>query len=336
MKKLIIFLIAFLCLTADVWAFEPPKLSETDRTRLAEAFRLGEKLSDKIWQNWKQTPFSVLLVTPENEFLVRHSRPSKDFSLINSDSLLKSNVFWRKTTFNPSFLATFPAVGGISTIVVGQAENTTRKTSTPWVITLLHEHFHQLQDSQTGIYQEINQLNLSGGDQTGMWMLNFPFPYADKTVGKDFEALCRQLAELIETKNKIEFQDKLSKYLQTRKLFEQSLKPADYKYFSFQLWKEGVARYTEYKIANLAAQAYQPGKAFRRLKDYQTYKQTANEIRAGIIKELKTLELGKYERTAFYPFGAGEALVLDRSNPNWKNRYLSEKFFIEKYFEKTK
>jgi hypothetical protein len=336
MTKLFIFLVAFFCLTNCVWAVDTPKLSQTDRVRLSEAFRVGEKLSNKIWDNWNQIPFGVLLVTPENEFLIRHPKPSKDFGLINTDALLKSDVFWRQRMFNPGFLATFPAVGGVSTIVVGQAENTTRKTSTPWVITLLHEHFHQLQDSQPGIYQEIDRLDLSGGDQTGMWMLNYPFPYADETVGKNFESLCLQLADLIETENKSDFQNKLSKYLAARKQFEQSLKPADYKYFSFQLWKEGVARYTEYKIAAVAANVYKPTREFERLKDYQTYRQTADEIRGRIITELKTLELKKFERVAFYPFGAGEALLLDKANPNWKKRYLSEKFFIEKYFEKRK
>jgi hypothetical protein len=35
---------------------------------------------------------------------------------------------------------------------------------------------------------------------------------------------------------------------------------------------------------------------------------------------------------AFYPFGAAEAMLLDRVNANWKKRYFAEKFFLDKFF----
>ncbi len=134
----------FFLTTLPVVAQEEPAISDLDRTRLAEAFSIGEKLGNRIWSNWDQAPFAVLLITPEHEFLIRHPRPSADFTLIGSDPLLKSNVYFRKRTQKIDFLATFPAVGGVPTIVIGQAENTDKKTSTPWVVTVLHEHFHQL------------------------------------------------------------------------------------------------------------------------------------------------------------------------------------------------
>ncbi|HEY0726226.1 MAG TPA: hypothetical protein VGD41_20060, partial [Pyrinomonadaceae bacterium] len=96
----------------------------------------------------------------------------------------------------------FPAVGGVSTIVIGQAENTDSKTSTPWVITLMHEHFHQLQDSQPNFFQDTQALNLSRGDQTGMWMINYPFPYDSPPISSQFAILVRLLVEAIETKPK--------------------------------------------------------------------------------------------------------------------------------------
>src|SRR5207247_9176473 len=110
--------------------------------------------------------------------------------------LLKSDVYFRKRTQPTNFLATFPAIGGsmISTIVVGQAENTSAKTSTPWVVTLLHEHFHQLQYSQPDYYPGTEALGLAHGDQTGMWMLNYPFPYEDPAVQQAFSAAANALA----------------------------------------------------------------------------------------------------------------------------------------------
>ncbi|MBA2734726.1 MAG: hypothetical protein H0U54_17835, partial [Acidobacteria bacterium] len=52
-----------------------PQIARDDRIRMAEAFRMNEKLSDRVWKGWSKTPFAVLLVTPEYEFLVRHPKP---------------------------------------------------------------------------------------------------------------------------------------------------------------------------------------------------------------------------------------------------------------------
>ncbi|MEJ7863152.1 MAG: hypothetical protein WKF90_16100 [Pyrinomonadaceae bacterium] len=314
-----------------------PAIPEIDRIRLAEAFRIGETLGNKVWKDWNKAPFAVLLITPENEFLIRHPKPSKDFTLISYDSLLKSDVYFRKRTQQINFLATFPAVGGVPTVVIGQAENTFKKTSTPWVVTILHEHFHQLQMSQPTYYREVDGLNLSDGDQTGMWQLNFAFPYKDAQINERFSALSKLLAETLQTKKKSEFSAKLDEYLKARQRFQQMLSPNDYKYFSFQIWQEGIARYTEWRIADLTARNYKPSKEFLALKDYAPLREVADTIlNKQIMANLTTLELEKSERLVFYPFGAAEGLLLDRVNRKWQSRYLTEKFYVDKYFVKTK
>ncbi len=336
-KLLLVLLVFFI--TSGVFAQEESKpiIRKIDRIRLAEAFQIGESLGNKVWKQWDKAPFAVLLVTPENEFLIRHPQPSKDFTLIGYDSLLKSDVYFRKRTQQINFLATFPAVGGVSTVVIGQAENTSKKTSTPWVVTVLHEHFHQLQDSQPNFYKEVDQLNLSRGDQTGMWMLNFAFPYKDAQVRERFSALSKLLAETLQTRNKSNFSAKLNQYLEARREFQQILSPDDYKYFSFQIWKEGIARYTEWKIADLAARKYKPSKKFLALKDYTPFREVADTtLNKQIIASLLTLQLEKSERLVFYPFGAAEGLLLDRANRKWQSRYLTEKFYIDKYFIESK
>ena len=327
---------ALVLLTAhSVWPQDKPSVSEVDRIRLAEAFRLGESLGDRVWKDWNKAPFAVLLVTPEYEFLIRHPRPSKDFTLIGYDSMLKSNVYSRKRKFATSLLATFPAVGGVSTIVIGRAENTDKKTSTPWVITMLHEHFHQLQDSQPNSYAETEALNLSHGDQTGMWMLNYAFPYNSLEVKQQVSVLGLLLVEALQAK-KSAFSTRLAAYLEARRQLQKMLSPDDYKYFSFQLWKEGFARYTEYRTAKLAAHGYKPSKQFRALKDFTSFGTVADQILSAIMKELSTLRLEDSKRVAFYPLGAGEGLLLDRANPKWQSCYFADKFHVEGYFSSAR
>ena len=313
-----------------------PQLSTTDRIRLAEAFRLGDKLGNRLWADWNKAPFAVLLVTPEHEFLIRHPKPSSDFVLVNYDSLLQSKVYSRQRTQPQNLLATFPLVGGIPTIVIGQAENTAKETSTPWVVTMLHEHFHQLQYSRPGYYDQVNALGLTRGDQTGMWMLNYPFPYDWMEMHEHFSLLTRLLADAVEAKTNSDFAAKVSAYLKQRHELERTLSPDDFRYFSFQLWQEGIARYTEYRVAKLAATNYKPSKAFRELKDYQPFAEVAKKTRNQILSELRTGKLEEYKRVIFYAIGAGEGLLLDRANPRWQRNYFAKKFYLDKYFPSAK
>jgi hypothetical protein len=275
----------------------------------------------------------VLLVTPETEFLVRHPKPSADFTKIGYDALLKSDVYYRKRQLDPRLLATFPAVGGISTIVIGQAENTSVKTSTPWVITLLHEHFHQLQDSQPNFYPEVNALGLSHGDQTGMWMLNYAFPYDRTEVQEQFVLMSKLLADAINEDEDVRApKAKVRAYLEARRKFQAMLAPDDYKYISFQFWKEGIARYTEYRVAQLAATKFRPSKEFRALPDYKSLADVARETQERIFRQLAKQKLGESKREVVYSYGAAEGLLLDKIRPGWRRRYWVEKFDLGKFF----
>jgi len=317
-------------------AQDKPALSAIDRTRLAEAFRLADRIGDRVWPGWSKAPFAVLLVTPDYEFLLRHLKPSTDFTKIGYDSLLKSDVYYRKRTLPTSFLATFPAINGstIPTIVVGEAENTWVKTSTPWVVTLLHEHFHQWQDSQPDFYADVNALNLSHGDQTGMWMLNYAFPYDRKEVQEQFASMSKLLADVIKSP-KAERRKRVRKYLDSRRKFQSMLAPEDYKYLSFQFWKEGIARYTEYHVAHLAAAKYRPSREFVALKDYRSFADVAQKTYDGIFHQLLTQKLGESKREVVYSFGAAEGLLLDQTNPRWRSRYFAEKFDLGKLLAKS-
>src|SRR2546426_10031760 len=73
---------------------------------------------------------------------------------------LEGAVSARKRVSPPALLATFPAVTGVTTIVIGEPTNT-GKTSTEWVLTVLHEHFHQLEYSHPGYYAGVDSLRLS-------------------------------------------------------------------------------------------------------------------------------------------------------------------------------
>ena len=312
--------------------FQPaePQLPAADRIRLAEAFRIAWKYQNKVWEGWSKAPFALLLVTPAGEFLLRHPKPTDDFEPFFYDTILKTGILHRKPRFPGNLLATFPAVGGVPTVVIGQPENVS-KSSAEWVITLLHEHFHQMQMSQPGYFAAVESLGLAGEDKTGRWMIDYPFPYDSAQIGEAFAELGRLLLSALRALD-AEKTVKVLAYLEARKRFQELLFPDDYKYFSFQLWQEGVARYTELKMAEMVARTYKPTPSFRALLDFTSFRVVADSIMTDLISGLSDLSLSRQWRVAFYYLGAGEALLLDGVNPGWQKQYWKNRFFLEKYF----
>jgi hypothetical protein len=306
-----------------------PRLSATDRTRLAEAFRLSEAMGDSVWPGWNRVPFVVLLVTPDQEFLVGHPDPTPDFQRVGYDSLLRSDVYRRPRVFSPTLLATFPAIRGVSTVVVGQAEHT-GKTSSTWVLTLMHEHFHQLQSALPDYFGRVAALDLSGGDDTGMWMLNYPFPYDSAVVQERAAALWRPLSRLLGAAGSASRTGLLREYRDARGQLEASLSPRDYRYLAFQLWQEGVARYVEHDAADVAVRTNaEASEAFRALPDYRPYAEAAAALREDNIVRAKEPRLRSDRRVAFYSLGYQTAAMLDVVAPGWRRRYLQSPFTLD-------
>jgi hypothetical protein len=307
------------------------EMSSGDRARLAEAFRLAASLGDRVWPGWSGAPFAVLLVTPDREYLLRHPRPSADFVRGGYDSLLGSDVFVRARVFSPTLLATFPAVGGVPTIVIGPA-SLTGKASTAWVLTVLHEHFHQLQTSRPDYFSRVEALNLSRGDRTGTWMLNYAFPYDSAPVQRRFASLARGLATSAAFRQRDDRATSSRDIIEAREQLRASLAPDDYRYLAFQMWQEGVARYTELQVARLAAAEYAPTASFRALSDFTPFAVEADSLERGIRAGLGVSELGRSKRVAFYSAGAATALLLDATVPDWKRSYFARGFSLDAQF----
>lgn len=327
MRMRLPFLLCFLVgapqgLTAQVPT--APALAEPERVRLAESLRLLDLLGDGFWPGLEGAPEPVLLVTESTEYLVRHPRPSADFTPLGRDTLLGSTVWARPRVFPTGFLATFPAVGGIPTIVVGTAL-ATRKSSVGWVLTLQHEHFHQWQYSRPDYYARLNALNLARGDTTGMWALEYAFPYDSAPVGEATRALALALASALAPPEG-SGDATLAAVLAARDRLLGLLAPDDARYLEFQLWQEGVARWVEYAAARAAARLPEPAAAFRALPDYLPYAEQVTRGEAALRRELEGLDLARDRRVVFYPLGAAMALLLDREDGRWKTTYGVERF----------
>lgn len=332
MSKLPILILCFLTNSFFARAQNNPTMRYEDKIRIREAIIISEQIGNNIWKGINEVPFVVLLVTDSIEFLINHPYPSNDFILSENDTILNTNILYRQRQFPDYFLATFPAVNGVNCIVVGTPEKT-NKSSTEWTITLLHEHFHQYQFTQPDYYSSIDKLELSGGDQTGMWQLNYSFPYENAEVIEQYNKYTSALLKAVLTIERKNFQKEFKKYLVQRNKFQSYLKPADYRYFSFQVWQEGIARHTEYEFLN-ELNHYTPTVEITRLSDYLSFQEVRDKFYLSELNALKNLKLDIERRVCFYAIGFAEGILLNKQNANWKDKYFEEKFYIENYYKK--
>ena len=282
------------------------------RELIRDARTAARQHGDQVWAGYNDAPFGVLLVEESGERLFCHQPVPEEFESTGLDPVLSCPSGVRPTTFPLGMLASFPAVAGIPTIVIGTPE-ATKLSPDAWVLTLLHEHFHQLQYSWPGYYPGTAGLGLDDeDDDSGMWMLNYPFPYEHDATVSAFRAMADALTIAINARDSDGFDDALISYWRSREAARQSVSEADWRYVEFQYWQEGVARWTEGAIASRS----------------DRLSEAAAEAHARILRELAALDLSKHKRSVFYPLGAGEAMLLEAGGSGWRDNYWSEPFSL--------
>lgn len=304
-----------------------PKINKVDKNRLILFMQASEKFGESVWPNWQDAPRSLILVNDEYEFLIWHENPTTDFKL-SEDHHDLGPIYFRKRTFGKNYLAAFPAIDSTPTIVVGTAVNTQAKTGADWIATLTHEHFHQLQYTQKGYYKQAAELDLNHGQIGSDWMLNYPFPYYDQEVVAHFKHMGQALHRAIHTGS----QHDLQIYLTMKNHLKTIVSENDYKYFLFQLWQEGIARYTENQFLIILRKHYDTKSTLSGISSNKDFSSAHAHLLKRTFAALQDPEIDKYQRLAFYAFGAGEAMILDKIQPNWKTHYFKQLFNTDLFF----
>lgn len=317
--------VALCCLVCAVVGARPASaqsgVDSLARVRLEAAYALAARVQDSIWPGLSRAPFGTLYVDSAREFAVGVEGLPNGFTRLPGVRIAGRDVSARPRQFPPNLLATFPAFSRTPVIVIGSPE-ATGKSSTAWILTLLHEHFHQLQMADTAYGAAVLGLGLARGDSTGMWMLNFAFPYDSAPVQVAFASAARELAATIRGPSPAGRDELWRRY----DALLGGLSLDDRTYLTFQLWQEGVSRYVELRAAEVAASTFVPSERFRSLPDYQPFAEVAGRMREAILSELEAPDLRGRRRVAFYAFGAGVALLLDHTGSEWRQAYLSRKF----------
>jgi hypothetical protein len=277
--------------------------------RIANAANAFTSAQPKVWPDLPEASFQLILVQAETEALFCPAASFPEFPAPLQDMATGCATGSRARTYPAEWLATFPAVGGVPTIVVGTPE-ATGQAPRRRELTLIHEHFHQIQMSQPGYGDGTLALGLSGGDESGMWMLNYAFPYDRPDVVAAFEAMGTSLRRAVDARGKPGARDRLKNYLEARDDARRLVGETHWKYYELQVWQEGVPRWFE-----LAAAASDPN-----------YAPIGQAMLEDIRSELANLDLAANQRVSFYALGAGEALILETAGPDWRENYFSRPY----------
>ena len=287
-------------LTADI----PPEVKRLTPS-LAKVQKFAKDSGASLWPGFHSAPFGFLLIGKNEEFLICQQAKSAAFDPIGKDQSTGCYVLRREKTGLPdTLLAALPILGPPSTIVMGTPE-TTGQGEAGWTRTILHEHFHQWQNALPDYYTRVDALNLKDGDETGKWMLEFPFPYTEAAPAH--ATASRALAEALDARGTMKFRQALSSYLTARRAFAEAVGEHNWRYFEFQLWQEGVARWTEIQL----------GRAF----PDKEIRNGALELETRTLAALRAPDLAKSKRVAVYPFGTGEAMLLEACGAQWRKAY---------------
>jgi hypothetical protein len=302
-------MLAAVTITAALSAAATP----SDAANIALSTQIVQRIGDSIWPGWSKTPFQIDLITQDGPVLVNVDQP------------------FRPPKFPPDLEATLTLQTG-PIIVIGEPKFTQAATPVRWSVTLLHEHFHQWQYSWPPYNDAARALGLARGDKSGMWMLNYDFPYGNTRIDTAYAQLASRLADALEAIRSPQFNDAVKSYVQSRDALKDLLSADDYRYFAFQCWQEGAARYTEIAVAQRAALAHAADPSF--LSDVQAtaLMQDANQTYGNLLKRLRTIPLQEDKRIDFYAVGAGESLLLDQLVPGWHERYLDPRMDLGAFF----
>jgi hypothetical protein len=128
-----------------------------------------------------------------------------------------------------------------------------------------------------------------------------------------------------------DYRSYIDQYFVEKKKIKELLSDNDYRYFSFQIWQEGLARYTEFSFLKLLLK-YRPSKEVQSLPDFVAFRKLKSTMFDDELRHLLNSKIEENKRVSFYSLGFAEGILLDKEHTEWRKKYLTDKFYTEHYF----
>ena len=276
-------------------------------------------------------PVPMVYIMQDFEYAIGFPKALNGFRPVDQEYLPGAKVQVRNRVFAPTLEAAFD-VEGVDAVVIGCPADT-KKAPGEWVLVTVHEMFHVYQTAR-GSDAKVASLKL-GPTTDASWQLNYAFPYQDSDVMRLVQ-LQGYLTYLGFTDSEdVAMKITAGNVMDAVKVYQGLLKREyatgqSYNYSRFQEWVEGIALYTEYKMAEAAAGGdYHPTADFAQLPDFQSYQRVWEEKYKNKVFLVKFAGRIARSRSVFYPLGFGKGLLLDRLMPDWKSKYFTADIWLD-------
>lgn len=341
------------------------RLSEREKARFIEAQHLRSALGDQVLPGWAQAEIPVILYNEQYAFLAGAGSPpapgwvtvpqgqqrGAEWELVPDDSIagqpyyrqelpagLTPQAFTVKigdgyaaslTTMEFFYISLGNQMRGelpgvLQPVFPARIATRILLDSTDQYITLiLHESAHAYQGSAA-------PERLAAAEQAGNNLSN-SYPWHEPQFQEAWQSELDMLARALRAETTEETRALAAEFLQIRQDRRQQagLREELVAFERQREWVEGIGRYAELRVYQLAAQnrAYAPVEAVREDPEFHQYQQ---------FDRRWTREVDQISRMAgdegdgrFYYSGMAQAVMLDRLDPHWKTRLFAPEIWLE-------
>lgn len=286
------------------------------RVMMRNARHIVAQSGDRVWRGYSGTPLPVLLVEPARETLFCSSAVD-GFTAAATDPITGCSTQTRPREL-PVDVSAADDLQNRLVIQIGLPD-AVAVSGTEWIVTLLHESFHEYQSMLPRHREAVSRVSHLLGGAGGSWALDYPFPYTDPRVTTAFAEMNACALAFLAAPRDQDVRTLVTCYVHARRKAQAIVGEPAWKYYEFQVGEEGVARWTEIKLARIAGETDGNIAAL------------ANDRWGGLSTSLRSISstgLSKWKRSSFYVFGAVEAEMLERLNPSWHEEYRKAPFTL--------
>jgi len=296
-------------------------------------YNLKSTEGENIWPGLAQTEIPFICFNDEYEFLFNYNDPGDEWNSIEVNSEWDGNIL-RREAVNPQAFAVEVNNDWAGSLGTKEQMNRTLfwgiRKEVPAVVSSIfpffifkvsdgmhvagtfHEMFHAFQAIKNepkfreaeNIYTDLES-----------------YPYNDESFAEDWNAEGKLLYKAIHSEKEQQFLAAVDSFLLIREKRRNS-KNLAMNHISVEKkleWLEGLAKYAEYRSYITAAE-----------KEVECYKFKTRNAYWQLEQKDRLARLGKHEGdNRFYSSGAAQAFILDRLNPNWKNKIMQDGIFLE-------
>ena len=301
----------------------------TDFADVLEAERLLSAYGNQAWPGWGDSLPPVLIRQSDSDFLIGHPAPPAGFDLVSDVTAVDRLVYQQRGHLVPVPAATTWNVAGIWTVAIPERLEFQRaideqmgpgviNLSLPnYVRALAHEAFHAYQFTRTD--GQLPEFARAVDEQQALDRLS-KLSSLDEQHLQEGQALRAGLT----APTREQARQAAEEFLRLRHL-RQASQPADLIAFEQSVeWIEGSARYADTSLMQLIGQSSETDHAA--LTTYPNSGETWQQFLAGLSNPADSPD---GFRGRYYLLGAGQAFLLDRLMPDWKQSVFTNPLPLE-------